>query len=594
MKTAEHIGADLAGLVEGDVNVDIYNRVAFSTDASMYRIVPQCVVAPRDEADIIAVVQYAAQNQIPIAPRGAGSGIAGESLTSGIVLDLRRFMNSILQTADDGTWVRVQPGVVLEKLNLHLSRWSRQIGPDPSSGNRAVLGGVVANNATGAHSLQYGYIADYVRSVRAVLADGVCVEFTNQMDSCSEGRSGEIARGCLALLDDKQELIRNAQPKTQRNRCGYTIQNIIKAPMVNLARLMAGSEGTLGIFSEITLCTVPVPEARGLVQFEFADFKTMAQAVPVIVDCGASACELMDGTLIRMARQAYPGYSSVLPDRCAATLLVEQTGPDSDCVRRLIDKTTEAVGSLASGHLKVLDEKQQAFLWKARKDAVPLLNREKGASHPVAFIEDISVDKSQLDKYVSGLERIGRKYNIPIAFYGHAGDGELHIRPYLDLSRPDDVKRMRQIAEDVFRLAWSLGGSISGEHGDGLLRAAFIEAQYGSEYYQLLRDIKNLFDPGGILNPGKIVNDDADVMVKNLRAVQLETSEDFQTNLCFAPNEFRFEAEQCDGCGVCLAATEGSRMCPIFRGLDQELASSRAKANLLRTWMTGRANEGSF
>ncbi|MHC5086858.1 MAG: FAD-binding oxidoreductase [Planctomycetota bacterium] len=206
-KTAEAIGADLADLIKGEVHVDIFNRAAFSTDASIYRIVPQCVAAPRDTADIIAVVKYAADNQIPIAPRGAGSGLAGESLTRGIVLDVRRLMDSIIETADDGSWVRVQPGVVLDTLNQHLSKWGRKIGPDPSSGNRAVIGGVVANNSTGAHSLQYGYISGHIQSVRAVLADGACVELTKTVAAGSESREAQLAGACLELLGDKQQLI---------------------------------------------------------------------------------------------------------------------------------------------------------------------------------------------------------------------------------------------------------------------------------------------------------------------------------------------------------------------------------------------------
>ncbi|MHC5179243.1 MAG: FAD-binding oxidoreductase, partial [Planctomycetota bacterium] len=244
MKSIESIGADLAGLVKGDVHVDIYTRAAFSTDASIYRVLPQCVVAPKDTADIAAVIRYAGQQQIPIAPRGAGSGLAGESLTSGIVLDTRRFMDSILETAEDGSWVRVQPGVVLETLNLHLSKWGRKIGPDPSSGNRAVIGGIVANNATGAHSLQYGYTSEHLQSVQAVLADGTCVELTEVIRGGPETREGQLASACLELLNDQQELIDRSQPATRRNRCGYTIRNITDGVDINLAKLMAGSEGT--------------------------------------------------------------------------------------------------------------------------------------------------------------------------------------------------------------------------------------------------------------------------------------------------------------------------------------------------------------
>ena len=588
MKTAEQIGSDLANFVRGIVQVDIYNRVAFSTDASIYRILPQCVVAPKDTADIVAVVKYAADNQIPIAPRGAGSGLAGEALTSGIVLDVRRFMDSILETADDGSWVRVQPGVVLDTLNQHLSKYGRKIGPDPSSGNRAVIGGVVANNATGAHSLQYGYMADFVQLIRVVLADGTCAEFADSTGSQSQGCAGRYACDCLELLGDKQELIQNAQPATQRNRCGYTIQDIIHGTNVNLAKLMAGSEGTLAVFSEITLRTVPVPKAKGLVQFEFDDFEKMARAVGVTIDCGAAACELMDGTLIEMAREVFPKYHRILPSECAATLLVEHVGDDTPSVRDQISKTIEAVGPLATGHLEVLGEDEQALLWKARKDAVPLLNRQKGPTHPIAFIEDVSVDYRRLDEYIAGLQKIGKQYDIPMAFYGHAGGGELHVRPFLDLSQPEEIQRMQQIAADVFSLAWSLGGSVSGEHADGLLRAAFIADQYGKEYYQILKKIKHIFDPAGILNPGKIINEDPDIMVKNLRAVELKAADGFQTELCFAPDAFRYEVEQCNGCGVCLAQAAGSRMCPIFRGLNEELTSSRAKADLLANWMAGR------
>jgi FAD/FMN-containing dehydrogenase/Fe-S oxidoreductase len=588
MKTAEAIGADLAHLVKGDVCVDIYTRTVFSTDASIYRILPQCVVAPRDESDVVAVIRYAAENGIPIAPRGAGSGVAGESLVDGIVLDVRRYMDGILETAEDGSWVRVQPGVVLDALNLHLSKWGRKIGPDPSSGNRAVIGGVVANNATGAHSLQYGYIADYVQSVRAVLADGTCVEFTEDMHGDLKGPEGKLTAACQELLTDKRQLIERVQPATKRNRCGYTIQGILHNSGINLAKLMAGSEGTLAVFTEVALRTVPIPKAKGLVQFEFADFDTMTRAVPVIVDCGAAACELMDQALMKMTRRAFPDYNDVLPADCAATLLVEHVDDDPESVRSQIEKTIRSVDSLSTKHQIVLNEKEQAFLWKSRKDAVPLLNREKGPSHPIAFIEDISVLNSQLDKYIVGLKQIGEKYDIPMTFYGHAGDGELHIRPYLDLSRSEEVAQMRKIAQEVFSLAWSLGGSISGEHADGLLRAAFIQSQYGPEYYQILKEMKRIFDPFNILNPGKIINEDPDIMVKHLRSVELKAAGDFQTELCFESDEFRYEAEQCNGCGVCLAESATSRMCPVFRGLNEELANSRAKATLLTAWMAGQ------
>ncbi|MCK4957966.1 MAG: 4Fe-4S dicluster domain-containing protein, partial [Planctomycetes bacterium] len=381
-------------------------------------------------------------------------------------------------------------------------------------------------------------------------------------------------------------------PKTKRNRCGYNIAGILHDERIDLAKLTAGSEGTFGIFTKLTLRTVDVPKCKGLIQFEFNSFKDMAKAVPMIVDSGAAACELMDKRLIDMAARAFPEYADVLPAGCTALLLVEHVADDTEHLQAKLDKTDACIGELASGRMKILDASAQKRLWKSRKDAVPLLHGEKGNCHPIPFIEDVSVENTRLAEYIDGLVAIGKKYNIPMAFYGHAGDGELHVRPYLDLSNPDDIARMQSIAAEVFQLAWSLGGTISGEHADGLLRAGFIRQQYGDEYYQLLKDIKNAFDPDGLMNPGKVINDDPDVMVKNLRAENLVLAERLETNLYFKPDEYKFEIEQCNGDGVCISTQPGARMCPVYRAIGDELACSRAKANLLRAWITGLIKEG--
>jgi anaerobic glycerol-3-phosphate dehydrogenase C subunit len=233
-------------------------------------------------------------------------------------------------------------------------------------------------------------------------------------------------------------------------------------------------------------------------------------------------------------------------------------------------------------------------LWKSRKDAVPLLDRKKGRKHPVPFIEDVSVGNTRLGEYISGMKEIGRRYEIAMSLYGHAGDGELHVRPYLDLSDPAEVEKMRSVANEVFSLAWSLGGSISGEHADGLVRAAFIRRQYGDEFYELLCKIKNIFDPQGLMNPGKIISSDVDVMMKNLRAEHKVLSERVKSDLLFEDDELRFELEQCNGCGVCLSREADFRMCPVFRALGDELSSSRAKANVLRFWAMGQLDEKAF
>ena len=595
-KKPEQIGAELSQLIKGDVSVDIFSRVAFSTDASIYQIVPSCVVAPRDADDVVAVVKYACRNNITVAPRGAGSGVAGESLTAGIVINTARYMTEILGVEDDGKVVVCQPGVVLDDLNDYLGRFGRKIGPDPSSSNRAVVGGVVANDATGAHSLEYGHIAEYVEQVQMVLADGQIEEFTNNVDPAGAiGRNvGAIARNCAALLGDKAEVITRALPKTKRNHCGYNIATVCHDGRIDLARLLAGSEGTLGIFTRLALRTVEMPKAKALLQLEFESLQKMAGAVGGIVESGASACELMDKTLIDMAAEALPQYGDILPRGCAAALMVEHTGESIEEVTEKINKTDRVVGELASKRMRVFDPALQQRLWKARKDAVPLLGRQKGPDRLVGFIEDVAVENVRLAEYITGLVKICEHYDITMAFYGHAGDGELHIRPYLDLSTPGGIKKMCNIAAEVFELAWSLGGSISGEHADGLLRAAFIEKQYGGKFYELLKAIKRIFDPDGLMNPGKIINDDPDIMTKNLRAARIVFAERLMTNLNIDPKEFRYEIEQCSGDGVCLASEEGTRMCPVFRAVGEELACSRAKANLLRAWITGILENGDF
>ncbi|MDT8303785.1 MAG: FAD-binding oxidoreductase, partial [Sedimentisphaerales bacterium] len=306
----EKIASDLAEVVRGDVFADILHRAAYSTDASIYRIVPKCVIAPRDTGDVVAVVKYAHSNAIPVVARGAGSGLAGESLCSGIVFDMTRYMNSIIDVKDEGQTVVCQPGVVLDDLNKALARHGRKIGPDPSSANRAVIGGVVANNSTGSHSLEYGFIADHVESIEAVLADGSIAEFKNNFDpeKATQDKAALIAKECLCVLSDKEEIIKKAQPKTKRNRSGYNIAGICHDDKIDLARLLTGSEGTLAIFTKITLKTVALPKEKGLLQLEFDCFEKMAQAVPIIVDNDASVCELMDKTLIDMALDAFPEY----------------------------------------------------------------------------------------------------------------------------------------------------------------------------------------------------------------------------------------------------------------------------------------------
>ncbi|MFA6426000.1 MAG: anaerobic glycerol-3-phosphate dehydrogenase subunit C [Phycisphaerae bacterium] len=590
-KQPQRIADELSPLLKGECFADIFTRVAFSTDGSIYQIIPLCIVAPANTDDIAIVVKYAGQNNIPISPRGAGSGLGGESLTAGIMLDTTRFMNKITGVSVDGGTVTCQVGVVLDDVNKYLAKFGKKIGPDPSSGNRAVIGGVVANNSTGAHSLSYGYISNFVEKIKYVLPDGRISEFENNIGSGEK----KIAKDCFELLNSNTELIAKVQPSTKRNHSGYNIANVVHNGRIDMAKMLAGSEGTLAIFTEVTLRSVDIPKVTAVVQFEFDSLDKMAHAVPIIVDCGAAACELMGQDLIKIAREAFEQYHDILNPDSVASLLVEFCGDTNDEVKGKIEKAVSAVSGLCFDKTIVFDPAIQKRLFKCRKDAVPLLARNKGLKQPVPFIEDVSVDSRKLVEYLAGLQIIGEKYKVDMVYYGHAGDGEIHVRPYLDLSDHADLKKMTEIAEEVFSLALSLGGSLSGEHADGLIHAAFMEKHFGREYCDILRKLKKIFDPKNILNPGKIISDNPNVMIENLRTEHKLIDERITPVLNFKNDEFKFEVIQCSGCGLCRSTDSVLRMCPVFRAMDSnELYSSRARANLLAAWAKGLISEQDF
>ena len=589
-KDSEQITKELSGLISGECFADIFDRVAYSTDGSIYQIIPQCIVAPKSTEDVAAVLKYAAANNIPVSPRGAGSGLGGESLTSGIMLDMTRFMNKIISTSGDGGVVCCQVGVVLDDVNKHLAKFGRKIGPDPSSGNRAVIGGVVGNNSTGAHSLSYGYISNFVEKIKCVLPDGRIAEFENNTGSGEK----KIAKECFELLNSNAELIAKVQPSTKRNHSGYNIANVAHNGRIDMAKMLAGSEGTLAVFTEVTLRSVEIPKSIAVVQFEFDSLDKMARAVPLIVDCGAAACELMGKELIQIARDAFEQYHDILNPNSVASLLVEFSGGSETEVKTKIEKAVAAVGGLCFDKNVVFDAGIRARLFKCRKDAVPLLSRRKGLKQPVPFIEDVSVDSLKLGEYLAGLQKIGEKYNVEMVYYGHAGDGEIHVRPLLDLSDPVDLKKMTEIAEEVFALALSLGGSLSGEHADGLIHAAFMEKHFGKEYCDIMRKLKKIFDPQNILNPGKIFSDNPNVMTEQLRAEHKLIGERISPVLNFKNDEFKLEVIQCTGCGLCRSTDAALRMCPVFRAKGEEIYSSRGRANLLAAWAKGLLTDKDF
>lgn len=591
---SKQIAESLTECVEGQVRADKLSIALYSTDASIYQIEPLCVVLPANEQDIANVVSFAAREGISVIPRGGGTGLAGEAIGRGVVIDMSHFMNRLIKIDAEANEVTVQPGMVLAELNQELAGIGKQIGPDPSSDAYATIGGTIGNNATGAHSLKYGYMGHHLRRARAIAANGEVVEIGRySLNAKPTGQVGIWASEVRELLSANAEPLAKARPKPERNGSGYNVYPVLENGQVHLVELLAGSEGTLAVITEATLGIVDLPPVKVLLQVNFASLGNMARAVPHILTQQPAACELMDETLLKMARQAYPQYRDVLPDGVAASLLVEFDGCNSGEVQEKLRLAKLMVKQLPNkaqsiGTKEIVSSDLQARVWAARKAAVPLLNRQKGGAMPIPVIEDVAVAPEQLAQYLEKLQEITDRHNTPMAYYAHAGHGELHTRPYLDLHKSDQVDKLRAIAEDVFELAWSLGGTISGEHGEGLVRVSFIKKQYGDEVYDVFRKVKGIFDPKNVFNPGKIINDDPDIMVKNLRLANPAINADWQTNLNFKDDELRVEIEQCSGDGLCRSKSSLLTMCPIYRVLGDERASPRGKNNLMRHWLSGK------
>jgi len=578
--TAESAAQRLREIVTGEVYCDALHRALYSTDASIYQIRPLCVVLPRSVEDIVATVRFAAEVGVPIVARGGGSGLAGESLCTGIVMDMSRHLDKILHFDADAGVVTCQPGVILERLNAAAANSGWQFGPDPASGTRASIGGIISNNSTGAHSIKYGYTDAYVESLKVVLADGELVELSaipaSQLGGGAGGtdRTIQLAAALRDLLEPQQDLIAAHMPKSQRNRAGYGLDKALRDGRVNLHRLVAGSEGTLAVIVEATLRLVRIPQIKGLLQLHFASLDEMARAVPVLWPLKPATTELTDAMLARLARQAYPQYGRVLPpESVAASLLVEFDGDSDEEVAEKIRQARAAIDWTVSSQ-EVLDAEGQQMVWSARKAAVPLLFRRPGKTQPIPFIEDAAVPVERFGEYMAGLQDIINAHGIDACYYAHAGHGEVHTRPFLNLRAPDHVEKMCSIAEKTYELVWSLGGTISGEHGEGLVRAQFIRRH-----------------PQEILNPGKIINDDPQVMRKNLRVRHAIRRDRLETKLIFRDDEFADEIERCNGNGQCRTREPSVTMCPIFRVTGEEDASPRAHANMMRHYITGLLDE---
>jgi FAD/FMN-containing dehydrogenase/Fe-S oxidoreductase len=606
----ERIQDDLRGLVAGDVRCDDCFVQLFASDSSIYEIKPLAVVRPRSAADVAACVQYAADKRLPVHARGAGTGVAGESLGPGVIVDFSAHLHRIIRFDEDR--VRVQAGVVHGRLNAQLRGRGRLFGPDPATSTVTTIGSMLAIDAAGCRRLKYGSTRRHVHSLQVVLADGQVLEvgrepLSDGVSTSSIPRKREIIDRLVALLTEHAELIRQHQPQNPLNPCGYHLVNVLADGHLDLAQLLVGSEGTLALISEASLDTDPLPPHRGVALLLFDSLEKAARAVLDVLSQRPTACDLMDRRHLSLAREVEPRFEQLIPPETEAVLLVEQEGEDALDVRTQLHRLVGEVWQqkrLAFGARQTVEVEETEFFWRLVDKVQPALYRVKGPSRPVPIVEDMAVTPEMLPDFLVRMQNVLKRTQVTAALSCHAGHGQLHIQPFLDLANPEDVRRMRSLAEDLYQEVLAVGGAIGGEHACGLSRSAFVRQQAGP-LYDLFLEVKRLFDPQNVLNPGKIVGDDPELITRYLRpsldklpdasveaASPVEASSPELRNLVelqlnWDPARVRDAVTECNRCGECRTQASALRMCPIFRYAPAEEASPRAKANLIRGVLTG-------
>ena len=583
---------ELRKVFRGEIRNDPAARILYSTDASIYQMEPLGVAFPRSQEDLHAAVELAAKYTLPILARGAGTSLAGQAIGEALILDCSRWLDSILEINSEAQTATVEPGLVLSKLNTSAAKHGLMFGPDPASAERATLGGVIANNATGAHSLSYGMTADHLISADVIASDG-SLGLLGEQSVLDSPLLANLYSTVLAIRENYAETITQNWPRSWRNSAGYRLNYLLpwspSAPSqwigrtypanltpdaLNLAPLLAGSEGTLAVIRRATVHLVPKPRHTILAVLAYQSNADACDDVPRLLTHHPSAIELVPRMIIRLAR-GIPEYARqmgwVIGDP-AALLVVEFSGDEP----RVLRDAAHRVGEI----LTIAESREdQARVWNIRKVGLGLLDSRPQSARPAAFIEDCAIPVQRLGEFVREVEKILSGHGTEGGMYAHASAGCLHIRPILDLKTARGVTDLRSISEAVLALTLKLGGAMSSEHGDGLSRSEFLEQTYGPELTDAMRLLKRAADPKNILNPGKIIG--APKMDVNLRYGVDYRTRLWETSLSFARNGGMDVAiEQCNGQGVCRKDT--GVMCPSFQATREEMHSTRGRANLLR------------
>ncbi len=570
-----------------EVAFDNLTLQLYATDASPYQIVPQAVAFPKTVKQAAHVIQAALVAGVPVIPRGAGTGLSGGAIGEGLIVDFARHNRQILDFDVERRLVRVSAGVVLDQLNNFLHPHGFRFGPDVATSSRATLGGMIANDSSGAHTPVYGTTGQHVHSLDLIMADGKFAKIGADLPALQHQRN---LVDDLVMLNSLQ-ISERFPPGLLKRWPGYGLARAMEKPD-NLIPILCGSEGTLaGIFSA-ELNVVPLPAERGAGLIFFNSVAEAMQATESLLDLQPAAIEHIDRPLFDQTRgqrefQAVRALLDLDAQPCAAILIVEFFDDAKDKLAQMEKR------QLGQRRQILKTEREQNLVWAMRKAGLSLLTSCKGAAKPACFVEDAAVRPRDLPAYVAGLEELFGRVGVEASFYGHAAAGLLHVRPVLDLHGADDLKKFRQIADEVAALVAQFKGSLAGEHGVGIARAEYLREQIGPELYRVMREIKFSFDPNNIFNPGKIIGDGRYKIDRNLRS---ETDKNlalpFTPRLAFAARDESFAAnlEQCNGCGGCLKQTP--TMCPTFSATGEESMSTRGRANLIRAALETRGSGG--
>lgn len=605
MESKEMEQKDLAYLdnqIEGKILDDELSRIIYATDASVYRVIPKAVAIPKTKKDLVKIVEFANSHKYPLIPRAAGTSLAGQCVGEGIIVDISRHFTEIIELNVEEKWVRVQPGVIRNQLNDYLEPFGLFFSPITSTANRAMIGGMVGNNSSGTTSIKYGCTRDKILELDCILSDGTSCKFgdvnseTFKKKANQETLEGKIYQFIFDYLKSskRQSEIIDAFPKPSihRRNTGYALDALINNQvftdsdqMFNMSALIAGSEGTLAFISEIKLALDPLsPPEVAVVAAHFDNINESMKAAQVAMQHEPYACELMDKIILDCTKGhlLYEKYRDFVQADPAAILMVELRSSTQKELNELVDSLLKDLSTITESYANpVIYGSETASLWKLRSAGLGLLANIKGDKKAVACIEDTAVALEDLPDYIDDFTSLMARFNQRSVYYAHAGAGEIHLRPILNLKKAEDVQDFHDITLEVAKLVKKYRGSLSGEHGDGRVRAEFIPIMVGEDIYKLFQEIKLCFDPHQIFNPGKIV--DAPAMQSALRQ-EVVHDEKWLTMLDFThQGGLLGAAEQCNGSGDCRKLpSAGGTMCPSYHATKNEKDTTRARANTLR------------